>query len=83
MFIKEMMACKRPVVSTNVGDVEEQLSGLKGCFIVPFDKYAVVQALKESIAFDSVDVDVAKYQQIDNQFVAKELVRIYSEIIKH
>ncbi len=83
MFIKEMIACKRPLVSTNVGDVEEQLSGLKGCFIVPFDKYAVVQALKEAIAFDSVEVDVAKYQQIDNQFVAKELVRIYSEIIKY
>jgi glycosyltransferase involved in cell wall biosynthesis len=83
MFIKEMIACKRPVVSTNVGDVEEQLSGLKGCFIVSFDKYAVVRALKEAITVDSVEVDVARYQQIDNQYVAKELIRIYSEIIKH
>jgi glycosyltransferase involved in cell wall biosynthesis len=82
MFIKEMMACRRPVVSTNVGDVEEQLSGLKGCFIVPFDTCAVVNALNEAMAFESVEVDVERYQKIDNQYVASELIGIYSTIIK-
>lgn len=83
MFIKEMMACKRPVVSTNVGDVEEQLSGLKGCFIVPFDTRAVVNALKEAMTYESVEVEAARYQQIDNQYVAGRLIRIYSKIKKY
>ncbi len=83
MFIKEMMACKRPVVSTNVGDVEEQLSGLKGCFIVPFDTRAVVNALKEAMTYESVEVEAARYQQIDNQYVASRLIRIYSKIKKY
>lgn len=83
MFIKEMMACKRPVVSTNVGDVGEQLSGLKGCFIVPFDTRAVVNALKEAMTYESVEVEAARYQQIDNQYVASRLIRIYSKIKKY
>lgn len=32
--IKEAMACNCPIVSTNVGDVEERLYNLDGCFIV-------------------------------------------------
>ena len=82
MFIKEMIACNRPLVSTCVGDVEEQLSGLKGCFIVPFDKHAVVNALYEAMAFESLEVDSAKYHNIDNKFVASELFRIYKEVKK-
>lgn len=82
MFIKEMMACKRPVVSTNVGDVEEQLTGLKGCFVIPFDALAVVNALKVAMSYETVEVDVERYQKIDNQYVASELIGIYSTIIK-
>lgn len=83
MFIKEMMACKRPIVSTNVGDVEEQLTGLKGCFIVPFDTHAVVYALNKAMNDDSIEVDATRYQKIDNQYVVSELIKIYSKIKKH
>ena len=83
MFIKEMMACKRPVVFTNVGDVEEQFTGLKGCFIVPFDTHAVVNALNEAMTYESVEVDSVRYQKIDNQYVVSELIKIYSKIKKH
>jgi glycosyltransferase involved in cell wall biosynthesis len=31
--IKEAMACCRPIVSTNVGDVKERLSGVEGCYV--------------------------------------------------
>lgn len=32
--IKEAMACNCPIVSSNVGDVPERLSGLDGCFVL-------------------------------------------------
>ena len=33
--IKEAMACNCPIVSTDVGDVHERLTGLDGCYILP------------------------------------------------
>ena len=32
--IKEAMACSRPIVSTNVGDVLERMKGVDGCFVI-------------------------------------------------
>lgn len=31
--IKEAMACSRPIVATNVGDIAERMSGVEGCFV--------------------------------------------------
>ena len=31
--IKEAMACSRPIVATNVGDIAERTSGVEGCFV--------------------------------------------------
>lgn len=31
--IKEALACCRPIVSTNVGDVKERMSGVEGCYV--------------------------------------------------
>lgn len=33
-IIKEALACNRPIVSTNVGSVEEMISNVDGCFLV-------------------------------------------------
>ncbi|MBQ0088951.1 MAG: glycosyltransferase [Prevotellaceae bacterium] len=35
--IKEAMACNCPIVTTDVGDVQERLDGLSGCFVIPTD----------------------------------------------
>ena len=36
--IKEAMACGCPIVSVDVGDVKEQISELKGCYLTPSDE---------------------------------------------
>ena len=32
-MVKEALACDLPIVSTDVGDVRERISGIKGCFV--------------------------------------------------
>lgn len=47
--IKEAMACNCPIVTTDVGDVRERLSGLEGCYILPEDAYNSAEQLAELI----------------------------------
>lgn len=48
--IKEAMACNCPIVSSNVGDVPERLSGLDGCFVLNEDpRYEEYDAELESM----------------------------------
>jgi glycosyltransferase involved in cell wall biosynthesis len=44
-IVKEGLACNIPIVSVDVGDVAERISGLDGCYIVPPDAEAIAQKL--------------------------------------
>lgn len=82
MFTKELIACKRPLVSTRVGDVDEQLKDILGCKIVAFDPQAIAQALEEVIQYKQLQYDDSIMSRFDNQIVAKRLVSIYQDITK-
>ncbi len=45
-IVKEAMACDRPVVSVDVGDVASQLDGIEGCFVADADPDALALALE-------------------------------------
>ena len=48
--IKEAMACSRPIVTTNVGDVAERMCGVEGCYVVPIDdKRLIIEDLRLKI----------------------------------
>ena len=47
--IKEAMACNLPIVSTDVGDVREILTGVHGCHIVARDPKTFAKAILEII----------------------------------
>lgn len=95
--IKEAMACNCPIVSTNVGDVEERLEGLDGCFVVGErrkengewfneNREQVIQqlseALKKAIAFGRTKGrDRLLADGLDNKQVAARLVKIYKQIL--
>jgi teichuronic acid biosynthesis glycosyltransferase TuaC len=80
-FVKELLACNRPVVSTNVGDVEEIISGIKGCFIVPFEANEVAKSIKSSFEFDSVEVPKLILDNNDNVIIAGKLMRVYESVL--
>jgi len=80
MFIKEMMACGKPIVSTDVGDVKSLIEGTPGCSIVPLDASAIAHAIKKAIACSSVSYPASSLALMDNDAVAAKLISIYRKI---
>src|SRR5262249_17513606 len=47
-LIREACACNLPIVSVEVGDVAEVLTGVRGCQIVPRDLQRIAVAVEET-----------------------------------
>lgn len=79
-FTKEVMACGCPIVSVDVGDVAEQVEGLKGCYIAKTrNPEEIAELLDKAIVFGKTKghqhiLDM----QLDNMQVAKKIVNIYN-----
>ena len=81
--IKEAMACGCPIVSVDVGDVAERVSGVEGCYVVrtrePKD---IAEALQQAIIFEGKTNGRERILKmgLSNEQVAKRLVEIYKQI---
>lgn len=83
--IKEAMACGCPIVSVDVGDVAERVSGVEGCYVVHSREPAVIaEALKKAIAFDGKTNGRSHIIKmgLSNEQVAEQLVGIYNKILR-
>lgn len=82
--VKEAMACGCPIVSVDVGDVAERVSGVEGCYVVrtrePKD---IAEALQEALLFGGRTNGRQRILEMDlsNEQVAKRLVAIYKSIV--
>lgn len=80
-IVKEALACNRPVVSVDIGDVVERLDGIQGCHVAkdePGDLAAKLRAVYEGPR--SVDA-AAKVKSLSLQAVALQLRDFYQEIL--
>lgn len=81
--VKEAMACNLPVVSTDVGDVRENTSGLQGYFITSFDAAEIAD--KVAMALDCKNEIRARERlfelQLDSASVAGRLIEMYNSVI--
>lgn len=86
-FIKEAMSCNKPIVATNVGDIEWLLSSIPGHFITSFDLEDVAQKIQLALEFSE------KYGRtngrdriielgLDSETVAKKIVCVYDSVLK-
>ena len=82
--VKESIFCNTPVVSTNVGNVKDILSGINGCYISNTNKAEELALLVNKAInisnFKGREILIEKGFDIDN--IAKKLFNIYKKIIK-
>lgn len=81
--IKEAMACNIPVVSTNVGDVEDVISNTAGCYLTSFDAEELAEKLKLALAFGKRTTGREDIKHLEASVVAKKLISIYNKTIKN
>ena len=82
--IKEAMACGCPIVSVDVGDVAERVSGVKGCYVVPSrEPKDIAEAILQAIAYEgrTNGRDRIIEMGLSNEQVAKQLLRIYEQLL--
>jgi len=82
--IKEAMACGCPIVSVDVGDVAERVSGVEGCYVVrtrePKD---IAEALQKALAHVGKTKGRERIQEmgLSNDQVAEQLIAIYQSLV--
>ena len=83
-FTKEVMACGTPIVSVDVGDVAEQVEGVKGCWIAKTrDAVELADMLEKAIEFGKTNGHQhIKDMRLDNVQVAMRLMEVYENIIR-
>lgn len=83
--IKEALACNRPVVATEVGDVGELLSGIAGTRICPQDAGTIARNLRE--VFDwSRSCEFrgrAAMARYDQALTVEKIVGVYTDVLSN
>lgn len=84
MVIKEAMLCGCPIVSVDVGDVKEVVSGIEGCYIVDRDPEVIANKLFQVFAFKGKTIGRDRIIQLGLELsvVAGRIQIIYNGINK-
>ena len=82
IVVKEALAAGLPVVSTDVGDVKELLSGVDGCYVTGSTESDIANALKKALSFNGRTGGAAKVKELDIKKVSERLKDIYGSIRK-
>ena len=78
--IKEAMACNRPIVATNVGDIAEVTTGTRGCFICKFNKNDLSKKINLALDFNAT-TGRSNIENLNDDRVANLIVSIYQSIL--
>lgn len=79
-IIKEAMACNCPIVSTDVGDVKENIGNTMGCYICSYRPKDVVDKINKALDFSEKTDGREKIKHFDENIIAKKIIDIYSAV---
>lgn len=78
--IKEALACNRPIVCTDAGDVSERLKGLRSCFLTSFDKNDLVKNIKLALEYKGSE-GRGNVLELERKRIAHRIVQLYKSIV--
>ena len=80
-FIKEAMACNCPIVSVDVGDVKDVISGVDGCFLAERNVDDLAEKLDKAMCFGKTSGRDKVLRSFDASLVARRIVEVYNEVV--
>ena len=86
-FIKEAMACNKPIVATNVGDIKWLFENTKGSYLTSFDPIDVAEKIKLALEFSLLNDSTNGRERIinlglDSETIANKIIEIYNLVIR-
>lgn len=79
--IKEAMACSRPIVAVNVGDIAERTSGVEGCYVAqsrePQELASLIEKALTVTQTNGRERILA--DQLDRDSINQSLINVYTE----
>lgn len=83
-FIKEALACNRPIVSTDVGDVSMLMENVEGCFIAKPDPDDIAGKIRQAMKFKNTTngrqriIDLG----LELKATAGKIMEVYHNVLK-
>ncbi len=83
VVIKEAMACGTPIVSVDVGDVKNVVSGVSGCFLSAYDANDIAVNIRQALSFKSKTNGPQRIIEkgLSNEIIAHQILEIYQKVI--
>ncbi len=82
-IIKEAMACNKPIVCTDVGDVSWLLEKVDGCFITTQDPNDIANKLKKALEYQGEVYGREKLLRLklDSESSARSIIEVYKSVL--
>ena len=81
--IKEAMACGCPIVSVNVGDVQERTKGIEGCYITGRDPEDLACSIQDALNYvgRTDGRQAIEKNGLSNDVIATRIISIYENLL--
>ena len=82
MVVKEAVACRLAVVSTDVGDVRDVIADIPGCYISTYDPEDVAEKISLALAAGRSDGIGKKTKTWEADVIAEKINMIYDSLLE-
>ena len=79
--VKEALACNRPVVSVDVGDVSERIEGIDGCYLASPNPEDLAEKLQLALECTRPVEGRIKIKEVSLDRVTQRLYEVYSTLL--